>query len=156
MSDLNNYFLVMDTKKAHDQLEEVDQKRKDTEAAVDKATKEANKKLGKTWMHAVSVMQGTWHALETMMRATGTVIPALYREVISSVFASAKILIPLFTAMEANPFTIIQGIFGLSQIALSISAAVAGKQEKEQSESQLNDMNTMLGGISSLIGVWSF
>ena len=156
MSDLNNYFLALDTRKAHDQLEDVEQKRKDTEEAIDKTTKEADKKLGKTWMKAVSVMQGTWHSIDRMVRATGGVIPGLYREVISSVFASAKILIPLFTAMEANPFTIIQGMLGLAQIGLSISAAVMAQQEREQTETALNDMNSMLGSVSSLIGVWSF
>ena len=156
MSDLNNYFLALDTKKAHDQLEEVEQKRKDTESAIDKTTKEANQKLGRAWMKAVSVMQGTWHSLETMMRATGTVIPELYREVIAATFGSAKILIPLFTAMELNPFTVIQGVLGLASIAMSVSAAVMAQQDKEAVESKINDLNSFVGGVSSFIGVWSF
>ena len=156
MSDLNNYFLALDTSKAHEDLEAIEAERKKTEEAIKKTNEEARKDLGKTWMKAVSVMQGTWASMETISRAMGVTIPTFYRTVISSVFSAAKILIPIFTAMEMTPATAIQGLIGLAQIGISISAAIKAQQEKTKAEDDLNRMNTYLSGVSSLIGVWSF
>ena len=156
MTDLNNYLLLIDTSKAHGELEDVEAARKNLEEKIKKTTKSADEKLGKTWMKAVSVMQGSWHAIEGIMKAVGVTIPTLLRTSIGSAFAAAKILIPIFTAMEMTPWTAIQGAFGLAQISLGIGAAVAAQREQAEIASEMSDAQSILGGVSSFIGVWSF
>jgi hypothetical protein len=157
MSDeLNNYLLLIDTSKAHGELEELEAERKALEEKIRKTTEESKKELQRTWMKAVSVMQGTWSSIETIMRAAGVSIPTLYRTVITSAFAAAKILIPIFTAMELTPATIIQGTIGLTQIGVAIAAAIMAQREEKYAAEGLSNLNTGLSGISSLIGTWNF
>ena len=154
--ELTNYLLTIDVTKAMEELDGVEAKRKQVEGNVKKSSRESQEALGKTWMKAVSIFQATWHSIETISRAVGLTIPTLLRTSISSAFAAAKILIPIFTAMEMTPWTAIQGAFGLVQIALGTAAAISAQKEQAEIASQLSDTQSILGGVSSFIGVWSF
>jgi len=149
-------FLVINTEKAIKELATVEEKRKEVEKGVKKTTETTNEELGKTWMKAVSVMQGTWAGLETIMQAMGIAIPTLYRTIFTSVFAAAKILIPLFTSMELTMVGAVQGFFGLIQIGIALAAAIQAQREETKAAEELSNINSMISGISSMMGVWSF
>jgi len=156
VDNLNNYLLLIDTSKAHAELEEVENLRNRVEKSVKKFVSKSDKELQKTFMKAVSVMQGTWHAVERMLGVFGFALPEMMETVISTLFASAKMLIPLFTAMEMTPATMVQGMFGMAQLSLALGASISAIQQKGENVATLNDMNNMVGSISSLIGAWSF
>ena len=156
MAELNNYLLLIDTKKAHDDLEEVERHRDEAEKETKKIIEEVQKESQKAFRQAVSMMQSSWHALETFARIAGYSIPEITRAVVSGAFGAIKIFIPLLTAEAVTPGMQFQAALGMAQIAMTIAAAINAQREQEEQERIFNDINSAIGTINGLIGSFSF
>ena len=157
MSDeLNNYLLLIDTSKAHAELEEVEAHRDRAEEETQKVIKKVEQESRKAFYKAVTMMQRTWYATESILRTVGVTFPEVMRTVISGVFGALAAVKPLLLAESVTGIMTAQAIFGLSQVALSIAAAISAEREQAEAERTFNDVNSILGTVSSYIGGFSF
>jgi len=157
MSDeLNNYLLLIDTSKAHSELEEVEAHRDRAEEETQKVIKKVEQESRKAFYKAVNMMQRTWYATESILRTMGVTFPEMMRTVISGVFGALAAVKPLLLAESVTGIMTAQAIFGLSQVGLSIAAAVKAQQEQPEIETTFNNINSVLGTVSSYIGGFSF
>ena len=149
-------FLVINTEKAIKELEKVEEKRKTVEKNSTETIAKIDDAQLKAFNRAVSAMQVTWHAAEGIARSLGIAFPKLMSTIISSAFTSIKLITSLLIAQSFTPGMALQAMLGLTQIAVSIGAAIAAEKGKKEMEENFRTVNSIFGSISGLIGAWSY
>ncbi len=144
--------LKIDEKSLIQQLESIEERRKELDGALDRT----KKKSKETWKMAVGIAQASWTLIDTILETSGVAITHTLRASIQGAFAAQAILTPLLTAESVTPGMQALAAFGFFQLGLSIAAAIAADVKATEIETELNNTEKLMGNIANFAGEFNY
>jgi len=132
----------LDTSIAKAKLEELDKSREQAEGNLNSL---------------LSAARTTYMITTNIARAAGGSISTVFDAIITTGLASIQILSSIYTAyMGGGPAGWIQAGIGFTSLGILIASVIAAQAKQSQVESQLRAANTVLMGVSNLMGDFNF
>ena len=137
-----------------------------TVPVVAKQVEEVEKNATQSRMRILGRLQQTIGIADALFRAIGVNMTMQQRLLIRSVFAAARVLTPIFSAMLAkaagtpyDPLSWSQAIqagIGIANIGVAVASAVAYESGARDDAIQMAALTEGLSGINMMIGTMSF